>query len=447
MLHKTLTFGLGKMMGYDARSRILFELDESIRKRIYEEILRGFRDFARLCNYMTNLLYIGKILKIDLETIGFNTGYKPILEKLKLKTPLSGKILCQSFQIAKSHFNGENGKRLMGKGDMVLPTHRLDGTHPLNFRSEGVRIHMNPDNNALYIAYALFASKWAEQDSMPAWVAFRIHIKNRDHSGYSQLERVLTGEWKHGGGQLVKNKRDKGKKYLMHLSVQYEPHPNKALTPETVAGIALGVSVPVAIHIRTNGSAERWAMLVGDGKVMKDARDIVRMSILRLLRGLKKKDSLVTGPAREAAIKRLRELRKQESRIMKTATQKLASMIAEQAKRNGAGLWQIENVPRNHGFKPWLVKNWAAGVLIDAVRWQAERTGAKFVVIGAPYEKCSKCGHTASANVVLNAGQTNFMCVNCGYTEHPDKNAARNMSTAVASGNNHEIKNDNPGVK
>lgn len=433
MLNKTITFGLGKIMGYDVRSKTLYPVDDEKRKRIYEEIRQGFRDFARLCNFTTNLLYTGKILKVNLAELGYNTGYKPILEKLNLDTHLNGMVLNQAFNLAKAHFTGDHGKGLMGRGDMVLPTHKADGTHPIYFHQKAVKLYSDADSKTMYILYNLFADAWAKKEEMPSWIAFQIRIKKRDQSGYSQLERILSGEWKHGSGQLVRSKREIGRKYLMHLVAQYEPDPYKTLLPEIVMGIDLGYSFPASIHIRLNGEPQKWAMLIGNGKLMQSARNIVRREIVRLLRGLKKKDSPLHGPAREAALNKLRELRKQEIRLMKTASQKLASLIADQAKRNGAGIWQMEDlslIDMKEG-KPWLTRNWAPGMLIDAIKWQAKQIDAQLKIVNPRYtsQRCNKCGYIDRENrPKKKKGQSYFKCVKCEYEDHADKNAARNLS-------------------
>lgn len=433
MLSKTVTFGLGKIMGYDVRSKTLIPIEEDEKqKKIYQEILQSFRDFARLCNFTTNLLYTGKILKVNLDELGFNTGYKPILEKLNLDTHLNGMVLNQAFNLAKAHFTGEHGKSLMGRGDAVLPTHKSDGTHPIYFHHKAVKLHLD-DRNRFYIVYNLFADAWAKNEGLPSWIAFQIHIKKRDQTGYSQLDRINSGEWKHGVGQLVRSKRQNGRKYLMHLSVKYEPDPFKTLSPETVMGIDLGFATPAAIHIRSNGEPQKWAMLVGNGRAMLNARNIVRREIVRLLRALKRKDTPLQGPARDAAMKKLQVLRKQEQRIMKTASQKLAASIADQAKRNGAGVWQLENlslVLLKEG-QPWLARNWAAGMLIDAIKWQAKQLEAHLEMVNPRYtsQRCSKCGHIAPENrPKAKKGQAYFKCISCDYEDHADKNAARNLS-------------------
>ncbi len=433
MLTKTITFGLGEIRGYDVKSKSIFSLNDETRKRIYTEIMIGFRDFARLCNYTTAMLYSSKILNAPLQELGYNTGYKPILEKMDLQTHLNGMVLNQAWGMAKAHFAGDHGKRLMGKGETVLPTHRSDGTHPICFHNKAVSIIK--ENKSYYILYNMFASKWARDKDLPSWVAFKIKFKKRDRSGISQLEKVINEEWGQGSGQLVRNKRKKGSKYLMHLVVKYEPDPFKELSPDTTMGIDLGVSVPAAIHFRNNENAQPWSMCIGNGRMMINSRGIVRNDIKRLLRGLKRKDSPLKGAVRDSARNKLRDLRQREKRIMKTASQKLASTIADKARRQGAGIWQMEDL-RLTDMKegePWLTRNWSPGTLIDAIKWHAKQLNVDLKILNPRYtsQRCSKCGLIDNKNrPKKRKGASYFKCTNpdCGYEDHADKNAARNLS-------------------
>jgi IS605 OrfB family transposase len=154
---------------------------------------------------------------------------------------------------------------------------------------------------------------------------------------------------------------------------------------------------------------------------------------VRLLRALKRKDSPIQGPAREAAKAKLRGLRKQERRLMKTASQKVAAQIAEQAKRNGAGIWQIEELSKNIKDDSWLARNWAPGLLLDAIRWQAEQLGAELKFVNPAYtsQMCSKCSYIDKNKLNRPKGKKKaayFECQSCGYKDHADKNAARNLS-------------------
>lgn len=385
MLTKTLTYGLGKVMGFDESP---IELSEEQAKLVYTELLKGFQDFAKLCNYATSLFFISNTLELDLKELGFNKSYGPILEKLKLDTHLNGKVLNQSYGVTKVHFTGDHGKRLK-RGETSLPIHRADGTHPLYFHKDAVKLHRK--GNDFYIVYNLFSVKWAKENNISDWIAFPIRLKKRDKTGISQLEKVVNEEWKKGSGQLVRRRRESGKKYHMHLSVKYEPQPYKEPSKDVVMGIDLGVNTPAVIHFRENGNSRPWAMFVGDGGLLLNARFVVRREIVMFLRALKKKDSPIQGKDREALLKKLRDSRRKEKRIIKTASQKIASTIADKARREGAGVWQMEAIGLDiKESKPWLARNWAPGVLIDAIRWQAVKYGADFKLIN-PKKTSQRC--------------------------------------------------------
>ena len=118
---------------------------------------------------------------------------------------------------------------------------------------------------------------------------------------------------------------------------------------------------------------------------------------------------------------------------MKTASQNVAATIARIAKRHGAGVWQMEGLDLDDikEGKPWLSRNWAPGMVLDAVRWQAQQLGVELRPVNPRYtsQRCAKCGHISSDNRPKGkAGAAHFRCVQCGNTDHADKNAARNLS-------------------
>ena len=160
---------------------------------------------------------------------------------------------------------------------------------------------------------------------------------------------------------------------------------------------------------------------------------MIRREIVRIIRALKSKDSPLDNESREAAKAKLKKLRKREKRVMKTASQKIAARIADTAKRHGAGTWQMEKLSK--GIKdndPWLTRNWAPGMVVDAVRWQKKKLGVRLRFVDPSYtsQRCSKCGHISHKNRPKGKkGAAYFKCVECGYEDHADKNAARNIST------------------
>lgn len=248
----------------------------------------------------------------------------------------------------------------------------------------------------------------------------------------SQLERIHTGEWTLKTGRILRNPRRQGPRWLAQVMVQYTPDPFVELRKDAVMGIDLGVTTPAALHVRVAGVPQKWAVLAGDGRAMLASRSVIRTQIVRLLRGLRSRTTLLHGPARQAALDKLRDLRKQEQRVMKTGARKIAARIADYARRNGAGVWQMEALGDDiKGESPWLRRNWAPGMLLDAVRWQAAQLGAEIRMVDPAYtsQRCSECGHIDRANRPKGARKASFfLCVKCGRDDHADKNAARNLS-------------------
>jgi|GEM_PF-3570456 len=428
-LTKTLTFGLGTIYGFDRKAGTLFTLEDDARKRAYTNLKQCFRDFARLCNYTTSLFYSQRTLGTDLKSMGFSTSYTEILDKLNLNTPLASRALNQAYVVVSAHFTGENRKGLMRKGERVLPIHKADGTHPLFFHKDATEI--KKIDGKYYICYNLFSQSWVREHGLPSWYAFEIKIKKRDKGGMGRIDKIIEGVWQRGGTQIARSFRD-GQKYITRISVTYMPEPYKQLTDHMIMGVHFGLTVPVTIHFRHNGSnGNKWEMCIGNGHNMLAARGFVRGEITRILQATKQKDSPFTGAARQAMLERLKVLRGQERRMMKTAVQKIATTIADQAKRNGAGIWQVEKLDKTIKDKPFLVRNWAPGMLLDALSWQAKQFGAKIEYIKHNYtsQRCSKCGHISRENLPKGKkGASDFVCVACGFKHHVDKNAARNNS-------------------
>jgi len=436
---KTLTVQLGKVRGWDnrANAKKIIALEDEVQHRVYKELPRISEDFGRLCNMMLAREYSRRILGVkkddeDAEKYEPRKRYTKYVDKLKSGRMINGVILSQSYRYTNSHFAGEHGKELMARGSRQLSTHRTDGTHPIPFMDSGVRLEK--DEEGYWLCLNVFSGEWSGENGVPAWLAFPIKIKPRDKTMAQQLQRVILTEWKLKTAQLQKNPRaGGGRKWLGGIVVEYTPDPWKKFDPGTVMGIDLGVNVPAVVHIRDNGTPCPWATGVGDGRSMLNTRGIVRGEIVRLIRALKRKPSLLQGPARDATLSRLRDLRKKETRILKTAAQKIAAQILEIARRNGAGTWQMEQLSAGlKEDKPWLSRNWAPGVVKDAVRWQAQQAGAELVFVDPAYtsQRCSKCGHIDRANRPKGKkGAAHFECVKCGYSDHADKNAARNVST------------------
>jgi transposase len=433
-LNKTLTFGLGVPLGFEVRTEELLPLSDEERKTVYIALSNGSETFAMICNVLTAKEYSRRVLGVPKKQLEeFSTSYIPIKNRLDRKTALSGAILSQTYVLGSNpHFQGEHGKDLLERGKRQLPTHRTDGTHPIMMRAKETRLLKR--DKQFYLASQVFSMEWSNETNISNWIAFPIKVEPRDKTMASQLERVHAREWKLKNSRLRKNPRSTGKyKWLGQIVVEYEPEPYKQIDPEIVMGIDLGVTVPAVLHIRDHGNPQAWAMCIGRGRDMLNTRATIRSQIVRLIRALRSKDSPLDAKSKAAAKEKLRDLRKSEKRVMKTASQRIAARIGEVAKRNGAGTWQMEKLGADiKEDKPWLARNWAPGAVVDAVRWQAQQVGAELKMIDPRYtsQRCSKCGHIDRANRPKGAKkQAHFECVECHHKENADKNAARNIST------------------
>ena len=74
------------------------------------------------------------------------------------------------------------------------------------------------------------------------------------------------------------------------------------------------------------------------------------------------------------------------------------------------------------------MKGWTYYDLQQKIRYKAMAAGIDVVMINPEYtsQRCSKCGCIHTEN---RKSQSEFSCVECGYSENADYNAAKNIAT------------------
>ncbi|NVI92960.1 zinc ribbon domain-containing protein, partial [Actinomadura sp. BRA 177] len=70
---------------------------------------------------------------------------------------------------------------------------------------------------------------------------------------------------------------------------------------------------------------------------------------------------------------------------------------------------------------------WSFAQLGAFIAYKAERAGAPVVFVDPRHtsQECSACGHIDKKN---RPDQATFKCTSCGFAEHADVNAARNIA-------------------
>lgn len=146
----------------------------------------------------------------------------------------------------------------------------------------------------------------------------------------------------------------------------------------------------------------------------------------------------------KSAKRHLKKLSKKENSFKKDVNHCISKKLVTKAKALGVGLkledLQFKNKKPVMKFNKELRdKNavrakWAFGQLRNFISYKAKLSGVPVLLVNPAYtsQKCSKCGHTCKEN---RRSQSEFVCVQCGYSINADYNAAINISRSELCSN------------
>jgi IS605 OrfB family transposase len=140
----------------------------------------------------------------------------------------------------------------------------------------------------------------------------------------------------------------------------------------------------------------------------------------------------------KSARRLLKKRRRAEARFAANTNHVIAKRIVTEAERTGRGI-ALEDLQgireRVRLRKPQRVTlhAWSFHQLGSFIADKARRAGIALVHVDPAYtsRQCSACGHTDRAN---RPDQETFLCTSCGFAEHADVNAARNIAARGAAG-------------
>jgi IS605 OrfB family transposase len=140
-----------------------------------------------------------------------------------------------------------------------------------------------------------------------------------------------------------------------------------------------------------------------------------------------------------SAKRHLKKISKKESSFKKDVNHCISKKLVTKAKALGQGL-KLEDLkfktkkPVMKFNKELRDKNavrakWAFGQLRDFITYKAKLAGIPVLLVNPAYtsQKCNKCGHTCKENRLT---QSEFVCIQCGYSANADYNASINISRA-----------------
>jgi IS605 OrfB family transposase len=128
----------------------------------------------------------------------------------------------------------------------------------------------------------------------------------------------------------------------------------------------------------------------------------------------------------------VRKRSRKEARFAADTNHVIAKRIVTEAERTGRGI-ALEDLGGIRGRvrlrKPQRVTlhSWAFAQLGQYIAYKAARAGVPLVYVDPAYtsQMCSSCGHVSKTN---RPSQATFCCTSCGFAEHADVNAARNIA-------------------
>ncbi|MEV4753220.1 transposase [Streptosporangium sp. NPDC049248] len=134
----------------------------------------------------------------------------------------------------------------------------------------------------------------------------------------------------------------------------------------------------------------------------------------------------------------LKRRRRAEARFAANTNHIIAKQIVTEAARTGQGI-ALEDLQgirdRVRLRKPQRVTlhSWSFHQLGRFIAYKAARQGVAVVYVDPAYtsQACSSCGHVDKRN---RPDQATFSCTSCGFAEHADVNAARNIASRGVAG-------------
>jgi IS605 OrfB family transposase len=201
------------------------------------------------------------------------------------------------------------------------------------------------------------------------------------------------------------------KQFYLYVTVDFEETP--PVEPKEWIGVDLGIK-----NIATDSTGEMFS-----GEAVDHNRR-------RRATGRKQYQRKGTKNAK----RRLKQLSGKQARFQRHTNHVISKHLVEKAKAQGAGivLEDLRGIRSrlqdtvNKRFRRTL-GNWGFAHLRQCIEYKAKRGGVAVQTVNPKNTSrtCSQCGHCDKGN---RTSQESFRCLQCGYSQHADLNAALNLS-------------------
>ena len=326
--------------------------------------------------------------------------------------------LGQAIQYAKKRWSTD--KPAINKGDKSVPWFKKNNPvflHPRNISQPYV-------TDKGYAVDVALVSK-GEAKRMGRTGRIPVALMAGDNSRRVILNRIISGEYSVAGSKIAWHKRKRI--WELHLTYAFEDYGGHELLADNVMGVDVGIACP--FYLAFSGSLSRYYVGPGEIDAFRRGIDARRRSVLR--QGKWCGDGR-RGHGRATRLRPADKLKGRVENFKDTTNHKYSRYIVDMAIKHKCAVIQMENLEdiKKHGNEKFL-RNWTYYDLRAKVEYKAEREGILVKLVDPQYtsQRCSQCGHIASANRPKKPDQSVFRCVSCGFEENADYNAAKNIAT------------------
>jgi IS605 OrfB family transposase len=208
------------------------------------------------------------------------------------------------------------------------------------------------------------------------------------------------------------------------------------LNKDIIVGVDLGFTCPLYAAVSNGHDRLGWNDFASLAHRIKSLQTQVMSRRRQIQRGGRSKLVADTARSGHGRARHLLPIGPLEGRIndaYSTLNHQLSKAVVEFAKRNGAGVIQIEDLT---GLKDslsgtFIGERWRYHQLQSQLAYKAEEAGIELRTINPKFtsRRCSQCGHIHFAfDRAFRAKCNKFECPACGHEENPDYNAAKNLT-------------------
>ncbi len=342
----------------------------------------------------------------------FPPPQKSLYEWIRAKFPgMHSRIRNEIVQKSKQRWTTDT-KDCFYRLNKSLPTFKK--THPVLISGQQYRLE-NIDGEII-----MTFSLWSKNQEGQKRFSIQLATKKVTGSQRAILNRLVSGEYKKRTAQIGFNER----KRKWFIGFPYEPEKkDRELDQGKILGIDLGIKY--TFYASVLGSKDR---LYADGSEVTDFRKKVKSRRRKLSMG--GPFSGRKGRGKKVYFEPIHKIGDKERRFRDTKYHQYSSQIIKFALKHNAGVIQLENLDSLKKAKigNFVLNDWAIAELHQKIEYKAEHEGIRVVYVDPRYtsQRCSECGHIDSGN---RPEQEVFKCLNCGFEENADRNAALNLAT------------------